>query len=56
MTQKAFQLSIKLGDELGIPVSAREVVYSGDLSLETKHGLVRAFADLSKKFEQGESS
>lgn len=53
---KSFSTLDKLGDELGIPVSAREVVYSGDLSLETKHGLVRAFADLSKEFERGENS
>ena len=43
---KSFSILDKLGDELGIPPNAREVVYSGDTSMETKHGLLRAFGDL----------
>ena len=35
-----------LGESLGIPPEAREVVYSGDDSMETRHGLVHAFANL----------
>lgn len=43
---KFFSTLNHLGDTLDIPMKAREVVYSGDESISTKHGTLRAFADL----------
>lgn len=36
----------KLGDALEIPVEDRVIVYSGDRTMQTRHGLVCAFDDL----------
>ena len=43
---KFFSTLNHLGDAFDIPVEAREVVYSGNESITTKHGTLRAFADL----------
>lgn len=37
----------RIGDQAGIAVNAREVVYSGADTFQTKHGTLRSFADLN---------
>ncbi len=43
---KSFATMDSLRDELGIDIHQCEVVYSGDTTMETKHGLLRAYKDL----------